>query len=44
VGSQDDDDVVHRAAPDPFEHGLEQDVLLRTAEAPRGARGQNDYG
>ena len=43
VRSQHDDDVVdRRALPDALEDGVEQDRLLRRAEARRGSRCEHD--
>ena len=40
----DDDDLVERAAREALEDAREQQLLLRRAEAGRGARGQDDRG
>jgi hypothetical protein len=36
------DDAVHAAAPDAFEHGLEQEPLLRRPEPARFAGREHD--
>jgi hypothetical protein len=41
VSAQHHDDLVHGALSNTLEHGLEQDALLRSAEALRGAGGEN---
>ena len=44
VRAQDDDHLVHGAAPYPLEHLGQEQPLLRRAEARRRARGKNDRG
>lgn len=44
VRAEDDDDLVHRRAPHPFEHLRQEQPLLRRAEARRGPCREDDGG